>query len=47
MPPDPPAVPQLLRAWRGGDEQALEELMPLVYEELRRLADAVERGSVE
>jgi RNA polymerase sigma factor (TIGR02999 family) len=24
--------------WRGGDRQALEELMPLVYDELRRLA---------
>jgi len=24
--------------WRGGDREALEELMPLVYEELRRLA---------
>jgi len=24
--------------WRGGDQQALESLMPLVYDELRRLA---------
>lgn len=28
----------LLRAWRGGDEDALAELMPLIYGELRRLA---------
>lgn len=28
----------LLRAWRGGDSSALDRLMPIVYEELRRLA---------
>ena len=31
-------VTQLLLRWREGEEEALEELMPLVYEELRRLA---------
>jgi RNA polymerase sigma factor (TIGR02999 family) len=31
-------VTELLVRWRGGDRQALEALMPLVYEELRRLA---------
>jgi RNA polymerase sigma-70 factor, ECF subfamily len=31
-------VTRLLRAWGAGDESALEQLMPLVYEELRRLA---------
>lgn len=31
-------VTQLLQAWSEGDEQALEELMPLIYEELHRLA---------
>jgi len=31
-------VTELLVRWRGGDREALEELMPLVYEELRRLA---------
>ncbi|HLL74467.1 MAG TPA: sigma-70 family RNA polymerase sigma factor [Pyrinomonadaceae bacterium] len=31
-------VTQLLVAWSDGDEAALERLMPLVYEELRRLA---------
>jgi RNA polymerase sigma-70 factor (ECF subfamily) len=31
-------VTQLLLAWRGGDDEALDKLVPLVYEELRRLA---------
>jgi RNA polymerase sigma-70 factor (ECF subfamily) len=31
-------VTQLLHAWCGGDQQALEALMPLVYGELHRLA---------
>ena len=31
-------VTQLLVAWGDGDEAARDELMPLVYEELRRLA---------
>jgi RNA polymerase sigma factor (TIGR02999 family) len=36
----PPAhdVTQLLRAWSGGDQQALEKLTPLVYDELHRRA---------
>src|SRR4030095_17066278 len=29
---------RLLEAWSSGDQQALDQLMPLVYEELRRLA---------
>jgi RNA polymerase sigma-70 factor, ECF subfamily len=29
---------QLLRAWAGGDQTALEQLTPRVYEELRRIA---------
>lgn len=29
---------QLLRAWAGGDQEALSELVPRVYRELRRLA---------
>jgi RNA polymerase sigma factor (TIGR02999 family) len=29
---------QLLRAWAGGDEEALAELVPRVHRELRRLA---------
>ena len=31
-------VTQLLHAWSGGDERALEKLTPLVYAELRRRA---------
>jgi RNA polymerase sigma factor (TIGR02999 family) len=31
-------ITKLLLEWRGGDERALEELIPLVYTELRRLA---------
>jgi len=36
--PSPPEVTQLLLAWNQGDATALEQLIPLVYEELRRLA---------
>jgi RNA polymerase sigma factor (TIGR02999 family) len=38
--PAPPAPPvtQLLLAWRSGDQEAFDRLMPLVYDELRRLA---------
>jgi RNA polymerase sigma factor (TIGR02999 family) len=38
MEPTPQLVTRLLVAWSGGDQAALEELTPLVYEELRRLA---------
>jgi len=37
--PDPGPVTELLSAWREGDSAALEQLIPLVYDELRRLAD--------
>jgi RNA polymerase sigma factor (TIGR02999 family) len=37
-------VSPLLRAWHAGDEAALEQLMPLVYEELHRLARNYLRG---
>jgi RNA polymerase sigma-70 factor, ECF subfamily len=33
-------VTRLLLAWGSGDEAALSELMPIVYDELRRLANA-------
>jgi RNA polymerase sigma-70 factor (ECF subfamily) len=36
--PTPPDVTQLLRAWGQGEPGALERLIPLVYEELHRLA---------
>jgi len=32
------AVSQLLKDWRQGDESALDKLIPLVYEELRKIA---------
>src|SRR5829696_10195432 len=32
------SITQLLERWTNGDEKALEQLMPLVYEELHRLA---------
>lgn len=42
---DHPTRPtELLRAWRRGDEEALEELLPLVYSELRRLAGHFMKG---
>lgn len=31
-------ITQLLQGWRGGDDKALETLLPVVYKELRRLA---------
>ena len=34
----PPDVTELLVAWNRGDPAALERLMPLVYDELRRVA---------
>jgi RNA polymerase sigma factor (TIGR02999 family) len=40
--PDNPGLPSdvtgLLRRWREGDREALERLMPLVYQELHRIA---------
>jgi len=38
MTPAPEDVTKLLVAWGNGDEAARDELMPLVYVELRRLA---------
>lgn len=37
-------VTQLLMDWRGGRGEALDELMPLVYAELRRLASSALNG---
>src|SRR6266446_5004005 len=34
----PENITDLLLKWSGGDATALEQLMPLVYDELRRLA---------
>jgi RNA polymerase sigma factor (TIGR02999 family) len=38
MSQSPQDVTQLLHNWRNGDSQALERLLPLVYDELRRIA---------
>ncbi|HET7889984.1 MAG TPA: ECF-type sigma factor [Candidatus Sulfotelmatobacter sp.] len=37
-------VTQLLRAWTAGDQSALEKLTPLVYEQLRRVAQRYMAG---
>jgi len=31
-------ITELLRNWRGGDKAAMDKLLPIVYDELRRLA---------
>ena len=39
MKDEPPSqVTQLLQGWRGGDRKALDALLPLVYNQLRRIA---------
>lgn len=38
MTPSPHEVTKLLKEWSDGSQTALEELMPLVYDELHRLA---------
>jgi len=45
-PPGPPAgeLTGLLHAWREGDAAALDELLPRVYDELRRIASQRMRG---
>jgi len=40
IPGSSPNVTQLLANWSKGDQAALDQLMPLVYGELRRLASA-------
>ena len=40
----PDRVTQLLQQWSHGDDSALAELTPLVYEELRRLAHHYMKG---
>jgi RNA polymerase sigma factor (TIGR02999 family) len=37
-------VSKLLHAWTGGDRNALEDLIPIVYTELRRLAHHYMKG---
>jgi RNA polymerase sigma-70 factor (ECF subfamily) len=40
----PTAITQLLRDWGEGDQQALDQLIPVVYRELHRLAEHYLRG---
>jgi len=42
--PPPHEVTVLLRAWGGGDKQALDRLAPLVYRGLRRIASRMMAG---
>jgi RNA polymerase sigma-70 factor, ECF subfamily len=44
MRPDPERMTQLLRDWQAGREEALQELMPLVYDQLRAIAARQLRG---
>jgi RNA polymerase sigma factor (TIGR02999 family) len=39
MSPSPRDITKLLIDWRNGDKEALDRLMPLVYEQLRRMAN--------
>lgn len=41
---NPQAITHLLRDWRAGDQAAFDQLMRLVYDELRRLAGHYLRG---
>ena len=42
--PDEKPVTQLLQAWRRGDQKAADELLPLVYNELRQVAARLMRA---
>ena len=44
MPHSSPNVTELLHAWSGGDKAALDKLIPVVYDELRRQAARYLRG---
>jgi RNA polymerase sigma factor (TIGR02999 family) len=42
--PSTPQVTELLLAWRAGDESALDRLIPIVHDELHRIARACMAG---
>src|SRR5687768_15482893 len=45
MPSKPPTnVTEILLEWRSGNDEALKRLMPMVYDELRRLATVYMRN---
>jgi RNA polymerase sigma factor (TIGR02999 family) len=43
---EPRKITGLLKAWSGGDDAARDKLIPVVYEELRRLASYYRRRAV-
>jgi RNA polymerase sigma factor (TIGR02999 family) len=45
--PEGSSVTELLHRWRDGDERALGELFPIVYDELRRIAGRYMRSERE
>lgn len=47
MAPDQQVVTRLLKQWGEGDKQALDQLMPLVYDQLRSLAGRCLAGGPE
>ena len=42
--PRPGEITRLLAEWSGGNQAALDHLVPIVYDELRRLASNYMRG---
>ena len=47
MPESPATVTELLHAWSDGDKTALDQLVPVVYDELRRQASRYLRREAE
>jgi len=47
MAPSPHEITQLLQAWGNGNQRALDKLMPLVYDDLHRLAQRRMAGERE
>ncbi len=43
-PPDPGEITRLLDSWAAGDRLAFEQLFPLLYPQLKRIADRQLRG---
>jgi RNA polymerase sigma-70 factor, ECF subfamily len=44
MMPDGPDITEMLERWGAGDKQALDQLMPCIYDELKRVAGSYLRG---
>jgi len=44
--PPPAEITRILREWQDGSREALERLMPVVYNELRMIASRAEFGAV-